>query len=64
MPGFRITARSLVSQGLSEEVLKEFSDLETCAALEPGELTIAGEKVVFVLEDEDVGRDAAIARRA
>ncbi len=64
MPGFRITARSLEREGLSEEVLREFTDLETFAALEPEGLDLPAEKVVFVLEDEESVLESPVARRA
>lgn len=64
VPGYRVTARSLESQGLGETVLKEFRDLEAFAALEPAGLNLPADKVVFVLEDEETGREGPAARRA
>lgn len=64
VPGYRITARSLESQGLSETVLKEFRDLDAFATLEPEGLNVPGDKVVFVLEEEEAGREGPTARRA
>jgi hypothetical protein len=63
MPGYRITARTLMSQGLSEEVLREFEDLEAFATLDVEKLELPAEKVVFVLEDEDTALGAPLPPR-
>ncbi|HEX9708557.1 MAG TPA: hypothetical protein VGB42_01065 [Candidatus Thermoplasmatota archaeon] len=44
--------------------MKEFRDLEAFAALEPAGLNLPADKVVFVLEDEETGREGPAARRA
>jgi len=52
--GFRITARALDSQFVSEQVLKEYRGLEECAE-RVGEIEVREadtRKVVFVLEEE------------
>lgn len=54
MAGFRITARTLEDTGLSEEVLREFADLEAFESIETEALDLPAEKVVLVLEEEDV----------
>lgn len=61
MTGYRITARSLDGQDLSEEILREFTDLETFEAIEPATLDLPAEKVVLVLEDEDAILEGPVA---